>query len=118
VENQTVKQDAVPEWWPPLRARLEERVRRHLEDQRVSSHKRLPRKAREWFKQAKAVRIVPGRKRAGKQLALRSFFPGYERLLSLGGTLDDGNDDAEAGGIAVWFGGHEGILTKRGKAPT
>ena len=131
------KSGAVPEWWPPLRARLAERLRQHQENQRSASRKRLPRECEEWIKEAKAAGIIPGKRRTGG-VTPDSFKKAYEDLLSsLEGELstralppesdrfanhplfqlltehEKRDDDGDPGGVLVWFGSQEGILTKQ-----
>lgn len=90
----------LPEWWPPLRERLAERLRQHQENQRVASRKRLPRECKEWIKEAKAAGKIPGKKRTSG-LTPWSFYPAYKELLSLGGALDESDDNGEPAGVMV-----------------
>jgi hypothetical protein len=106
------KPGALPEWWPPLRKDLEKRLRQHRKNQRIASERQLPKAVSEWIKKAKADGTIPGMKRV-LITSPDAFYPAYEKLFSLGGTLDEGDGEGKLDSVLVWFGSQDGVLTKK-----
>ena len=104
------KPGALPEWWPPLRKRLAERLRQHQENQRIAKET-LPRDSRSGSRN-QGRRHNP-RHEASWDYSLVPFIRRMRNSFRWGGPSTKAMANGESDGVLVWFGGQEGVLTKR-----